>query len=64
MANDVHTEISSCIRELYSIANALEDAADEVTASIQGMSTWYYTNALYICADRYRKAAQKLEKID
>ena len=56
-------EINSCIRELDAIANALEDVATEVKGSIQGMSTWQYTNTLKNCAASYRSAARKLEKI-
>ena len=36
----------------------------EVKASIQGMNTAKYTNSLYDCAKKYRKAAQNLEKIN
>lgn len=63
MEQSLRNELNSCIRELYAIANALEDAAAEVKASIQGMSTWQYTTTLYNCASNYRSAAQKLERI-
>ena len=63
MKQSLRNELDSCISELYAIANALEDAAAEVTASIKGMSTWCYTDALYDSASSYRKAARKLEKI-
>lgn len=63
MEQSLRNELNSCIRELYAIANALEDAAAEVKNSIQGMSTWSYTNTLYNCASSYRNAARKLEKI-
>lgn len=56
-------EINSCITELRSIARELDDAADEVAASIQGMNTGKYTKDLYHSADKYREAARKLEKI-
>lgn len=59
----VQSEINSCIRELRSIASELEDAASEVTASINGMNTRKYTNALYNSAKKYRKAADKLSNI-
>lgn len=63
MDSYVKAELSGCIRELNAIAAALEDAADEVKAGVQGMSTWQYTNALYRCAEKYRRAASKLSKI-
>lgn len=63
MDSHVRAELSACIRELRAIAAELEDAADEVKASIQGMSTWRYTNALYNSADRYRTAAARLDRI-
>lgn len=63
MDQSLRNELNSCIGELKEIANALEDAAAEVTASIEGMYTWFYTNTLYNCASSYRSAAQKLEKI-
>lgn len=56
-------ELDRCITELYQVAAALEDAADEVGRSIQGMSTRQYTNSLYNSADRYRRAANKLARI-
>lgn len=59
----VSSEVYSCIRELYGIANELEDAAGEVKASIQGMNTWKYTNDLYTCAEKYRRAARNLERL-
>lgn len=59
----VSSEVYSCIRELYAIANELEDAAGEVTASIQGMNTRKYTNDLYRCAEKYRRAAWNLERL-
>ena len=63
MEQALKNELTSCIRELYAIANELDDAAAEVKASIQGMSTWYYTSTLCNCASSYRSAAGKLEKI-
>lgn len=63
MDSAVSSEVYSCIRELYAIANELEDAAREVNASIQGMNTWKYTNDLYSCAEKYRRAARNLERL-
>lgn len=63
MDSVVSSEVYSCIRELYAIANELEDAAGEVKASIQGMNTWKYTNDLYNCAQKYRTAARNLERL-
>lgn len=59
----VSSEVYGCIRELYSIANELEEAADEVKESIQGMNTSKYTKELYACAQKYRRAAQNLERL-
>ena len=63
MDSAVSSEVYSCIRELYAIANELEEAAEEVKASIQGMNTWKYTNDLYSCAEKYRRAARNLERL-
>jgi hypothetical protein len=63
MDSAVNSEVYSCIRELYAIANELEDAAGEVKASIQGMNTGKYTNDLYSCAQKYRNAARNLERL-
>lgn len=59
----VSSEVYSCIRELYAIADELEDAAAEVKASIKGMNTGKYTNELYVCAKKYRGAARNLERL-
>jgi len=63
MDSSLKWELSNCISRLKTLANELEHAADEVQASIQGMSTRKYTNTLYSCAKKYRKAAQRLERI-
>jgi hypothetical protein len=63
MDQSLRIELDSCISELYAIAQALEDAADNVDTSISGMSTWKYTSALRLCAGNYRAAAAKLNKI-
>lgn len=63
MEQSLRNELDSCIRELHGIAAALESAAEEVRCSISGMSTWYYTFALEQCAESYRKAANKLDRI-
>ena len=63
MDSALKSELRSCIQELYAIANELEDAAGEVTNSISGMNTKKYTNTLYDCAKKYRKAANKLSNI-
>ena len=47
MASEVRGEIAFCIRELYDIANKLENAADEVDKSISGMNTRPYSRRLY-----------------
>ena len=59
----VKSEVNACIRELRAIANELEDAAEQVEKSIQGMNTRKYTNDLYRCAEKYRRAANQLERI-
>lgn len=63
MDSFVRSEIYSCVRELYSIADGLEDAAGEVSASIKGMNTTKYTSDLYDCARKYRGAARNLERL-
>ena len=63
MDSGLKSELNSCINELYSIANGLEEAAEEVAASIKGMNTKPYTNTLYDCAKKYRSAASKLSRI-
>lgn len=63
MDEAIHIDVSGYIRELYAIADELEEAAGEVSASIQGMNTRKYTNDLYACAQKYRKAARNLERI-
>ena len=60
----VRWEIQSCIHELRSISSELEEVAGQIDCSISGMSTWKYTNALRKCADKYKRAAGKLENID
>ena len=63
MDASIKSEINCCIRQLYSIANELEDAANEVRRSISGMNTSRYTNTLEDCARKHRRAANNLEKI-
>ncbi|KIR01534.1 hypothetical protein P261_00348 [Lachnospiraceae bacterium TWA4] len=63
MDSYIQHELDSCIVELYSIARELENVANEIRASIQGMNTNKYTKDLEKCADKYRKAARRLEKI-
>lgn len=63
MEYSLRVELDSCISQLYRIASELEDAAIEVKASISGMNTKKYTQTLYSCAEKYRRAARKLEKI-
>lgn len=63
MEASVKNEINSCIAELRSIAQALDEAASQVTSSVSGMSTRKYTDALQAYAENYRKAANKLSNI-
>ena len=60
----VYSDIRECKNELYSIANELEEIADDLRRSIVGMSISYYTLTLELCASKYRRAANKLAKID
>ena len=59
----LRNELDSCISELRDIARVLDQQANEVTGSIQGMSTQKYTNALHRYAENYRRAANKLSNI-
>lgn len=60
----VYTDVNDCMWELYSIANELEDIAEDLRKSIVGMSLAHYTLTLELCAAKYRSAANKLSKIN
>lgn len=63
MNRNVKSELESCIRELYSIARELDSISNDVKTSISGINTVRYIQGLENSANKYRKAAQKLEKI-
>lgn len=63
MNSNVKSELESCIRELYSIARELDSISNDVKTSISGINTVRYIQGLENSANKYRKAAQKLEKI-
>ena len=56
-------EIDSCIAELRSIVNGLNDVSGEIKSSIDGMNTNKFTNALKTSANKYQQAANKLGRI-
>ena len=59
----VYSDIRECETELRSIARELEDVADDLKDAIIGMSLFKYTWTLENCAEKYRKAANKLSRI-
>lgn len=63
MDSGLRSEINDCIRELYAISNELEEVSNDLQRSISGMVLSPYTLILEFCAEKYRLAAKKLEKV-
>ena len=58
----LQTEIRSCMNEMKQTANYLEQAADQLEASLQGVGNMRICQRMRADANDYRKAANELGK--
>ena len=56
-------DLRDCINELYRIADDLRAVVSEIQQSIHGIDTKDTVKALNHAADKYEKAANKLQKL-